>query len=283
MKPFLKWVGGKTQILDQVVESFPTEIVNYHEPFLGGGSVLLALLAKVSSGKIKLTGKVYCSDINTKLINVYKVVQQSPREFIDEIERLSSNFNESGDNREEFYYLVRNQFNEVDKDSIKMAAMFVFLNKTCFRGMYRENSKGAFNVPYGNYKTPKIIEPTHIIEVSKMITPVIFTAESFESSLTRPVIGDFVYLDPPYAPETIDSFVAYNSVGFGHEQHLLLFETVKGFEPRGVQFVMSNSNTQMVTIAFGVNEYHLKTILCKRSINSKNPGALTVELLIKPK
>jgi len=283
MKPFLKWVGGKTQILDQVIESFPTEIFNYHEPFLGGGSVLFALLVKVSSGKIKLTGKIYCSDINTRLINVYKVVQRSPEQFIKEIEQLLSNFNEPGNNREEFYYLIRNQFNEFNENSIKMAAMFVFLNKTCFRGMYRENSKGAFNVPYGNYKNPIIVEPGHIMEVSKIITSVLFTAEPFENSLTRPVIGDFVYLDPPYAPEKTESFVAYNSTGFGHEQHILLFEIVKGFEPRGVYFVMSNSNTQTVKTAFEKNEFHLKTILCKRSINSKNPGALTVELLIKPK
>jgi DNA adenine methylase len=116
-----------------------------------------------------------------------------------------------------------------------------------------------------------------------MISPVIFTTESFESSLSRPTKGDFVYIDPPYAPEKTESFVGYNSVGFTHDKHMLLFESVKRFEQRGIYFVMSNSNTPMVTTAFkktDVNEYNLRLINCKRTINSKHPGTKTTELLI---
>lgn len=282
MKPFLKWVGGKTQIIDQVMESFPTEIVNYHEPFLGGGSVLLAMLAKVSEGTIKVSGKIYCSDINTRLINLYKVVQRSPEMLLEELQLLVNNFNESEiDNREQFYYQVRNKFN-TDKEPVRLAAMFIFLNKTCFRGLYRENSSGNFNVPYGNYKNPTIVEPNLIMEISKMITNVIFTAEPFEKSLIVPMGGDFVYLDPPYAPESEKSFVGYSIFGFPMEQHLLLFKTVKQLHNNNVSFLMSNSSIPLVTTTFNSNEYHLKTILCKRSINSKNPGARTTEVLIKP-
>ena len=218
MKPFLKWVGGKTQILEDVVSFFPKEMNNYYEPFLGGGSVLLALLSHKKAGTINITGTIYASDLNSNLISLYTNIQSKPNEFIQEMKSLIDIFlkctgtditrspktiEEAITSQESYYYWIRAKFNALsgeERTSIKASAMMLFLNKTCFRGVYREGPNG-FNVPFGNYKNPTIIDEEHIKAVSTLIKDVIFTNASFTDSLSKLVTGDFVYLDPPYAPE----------------------------------------------------------------------------------
>ena len=171
-KPFLKWVGGKTQIIDRIISKIPKIIDNYHELFLGGGSVLFAVLSLQKNNEIIIKNKIYAYDINDSLINVYKNIQNNKEElfkniniFINEYENIKGSIinrnpksiEEAKTSKESYYYWLRNKYNNMDKNSIEHSALFIFINKTCFRGMYREGPNG-FNVPYGHYKkTPTII------------------------------------------------------------------------------------------------------------------------------
>lgn len=295
MKPFLKWVGGKTQIMEEVLAQFPTTMVNYHEPFLGGGSVLLAVLSKVRAGALKISGKVYASDVNSNLIGLYKNVQVNPAALIAEVRKLMVEFAEARGtviNRkattlaeaktspESYYFWIRAKFNALeDRTTVQGSAMLLFLNKTCFRGVYREGPHG-FNVPYGNNKNPSILDDEHIMAVSALIKDVVFTCGSFAETLGRPVAGDFVYMDPPYAPENATSFVAYTADGFGTENHAALFARCETMRLAGVKLVMSNADVKLVKDAFVEPAYRTKIVSCRRAIHSTNPGARTNEVLI---
>ena len=290
IKPVLKWVGGKSQIIEEVLNLFPKKIENYHEPFVGGGSVLFACLSKSS----QISGEIYASDINPYLIGLYRNIQLQPGEFIIEMHRIINEYNQCTGNevnrkptsleeaktsRESYYYWCRSMFNSISHEnrmSMKASCLFLFLNKTCFRGLYREGPNG-FNVPYGNYKNPAIINDAHIHEVSKLIKNVIFTVEPFSTSMMRVKKGDFVYMDPPYAPINSTSFVKYNAGGFSLEDHRTLFITCQNLD---CDFLMSNSNVDLVRDAFPEFHYKIKTISCKRAIHSKVPNSKAEELLI---
>jgi DNA adenine methylase len=295
VKPVLKWVGGKTQILDEVLSFFPEEMNNYHEPFLGGGSVLLGLLSSVKSGNIKISGTIYASDLNSNLIHLYQNIQSSPSEFIAEVKKLVDEFNtiqgtevnrnastiqEASTSQESYYFWIRSTFNALSKEERTTplaSAMLLFMNKTCFRGVYREGPRG-FNVPFGNYKHPSILDEVHIREVSHLIKDVVFTTRSFTDSLTNVDVGDFVYLDPPYAPESEKSFVSYTSDGFNLNNHKSLFNLCHTLNTRGVTFLMSNADVKLVKDAF--SSYKIKIISCRRAIHSKKPESKTNEVLI---
>jgi DNA adenine methylase len=296
-KPFLKWVGGKTQILDKVLSEFPKTMTNYHEPFLGGGSVLLGLLSHIRDKKITVSGRIYASDLNANIINLYKTIQSNPELLISEVKTLISEYTESAQNnevnrtpktkeeamtsQESYYYWIRSKFNSEDKEQAPIkAAQLLFLNKTCFRGVYREGPKG-FNVPFGNYTNPGIMEEAHIREVSNLIKDVVFTTASFTESLKKVEPGDFIYLDPPYAPETETSFVGYTKDGFNLDEHNKLFELCSNFTSTRIKWVMSNADVKLVKDAFPIPLYETKIISARRSINSKNPEAKTNEVLIR--
>tara|TARA_B100000575_G_scaffold293287_1_gene304161 strand:- start:314 stop:1216 length:903 start_codon:yes stop_codon:yes gene_type:complete len=292
-KPFLKWVGGKTQIINNVLDKFPYEINNYHEPFLGGGSVLFALLSLQKQNKIIIKNKIYAYDLNGTLINVYKHIQTNKNELFNYlynyinvydsltgtiINRKPENIEEAKTSKESYYYFLRSKFNKCNKDSIECSALFMFLNKTCFRGMYREGPKG-FNVPYGHYKkTPKIITKNELDIISDLIKDVVFEKSDFNHSLNKVQTGDFVYLDPPYAPETNTSFVGYNLNGFDLSTHKKLFNHILELNIKNVKFVLSNAKVNLVTDMFG--DFNCEDIKARRAINSKNPGSTTTEVII---
>lgn len=298
-KPFLKWVGGKTQIIDEVLLRFPKQINNYHEPFLGGGSVLLAFLSYVKCGQIQLVGKVYANDANANLIALYKNIQQKIDEVIFETQKLIDNFNKAKMNDkvnrnpnnldealngpESYYFWIRKQFNSLSADELlspRASSIMLFLNKTCFRGIYREGPNG-FNVPFGNYKNPSIFDAEHLREISALIQNVEFSANSFEESLCKEFYeNDFIYLDPPYAPETRQSFVKYTKNGFDINQHLSLFSICRDLQYRKINFLMSNSDVELIRKEFDLNDFKIESISCRRAINSKKPSSKTLEVLI---
>jgi DNA adenine methylase len=289
MKPFLKWVGGKQQILADVLQLFPREIEDYYEPFVGGGSILLGLL----SSDIIIHGKIYASDANANLIAVYQHIQHNPQEVINELQKIIEEYNtcstktivnrkpinieEATTSQESYYYWIRKQYNSTTHPCVLTSAMFIFINKTCFRGLYREGPNG-FNVPYGNYKNPSIMDSDHIMKLSHLIRDVVFSVASFEEVLSKPRHNDFVYLDPPYAPETGTSFVSYILDGFNIQKHVQLFTLCHDLADKKIQFLMSNSDVKLVRD--NMQKYEINIIICKRAINSKKPGSKTNELLI---
>lgn len=296
IKPFLKWVGGKTQIIDDVLRQFPSVIENYHEPFLGGGSVLLGLLSQQKAGRIQIKGKLYASDLNSNLVSLYTNIQQSVDQFIVELKSLTEPFEtltgkevnreaktkEEATSQESYYYWIRSRFNamtKAERGSLLGSAMFLFMNKTCFRGVYREGPNG-FNVPFGHYKNPGILDEPHIRLVAGLVKDIIFTCQPFLSSLERVQPGDFVYLDPPYAPETEKSFVGYTADGFSSKEHQSLFKEMANLNQKA-KFVMSNADVKLVKDAFPEPTYKTKIVSCRRAINSKDPAAKTNEVLIR--
>ena len=296
-KPILKWVGGKTQIIDKLITKFPVEINNYREAFLGGGSVLLTLLSYVKSGIIKIQGNIYAYDLNEPLIYIYKNIQTHHNELYDILQTIIKDFNECGNGeinrtpaniieakiaKENYYYWIRSEYNKLclnDKKSILGSAMFIFLNKTCFRGVFRIGPKG-FNVPYGHYNNPEIINKEHLEEINNLIQNVVFECCDFNTSLTIVEPNDFVYLDPPYAPETDTSFVGYTENGFNIENHNNLFKLIHVLTDTNKKIMLSNADVSLVRKNFTNEKYSILSILCKRSINSKNPEAKAKEVII---
>ena len=317
-KPFLKWVGGKTQMIEKIIQKFPKNINNYYEIFLGGGSVLFALLSMKKQGLINVQNKIFAYDLNSDLINVYKTIQniESKNKLFDclfkivneydsiakvDKKKLSKVLNRKSKNKEEaqkckenYYYWIRSKYNSgVDVDIIKKSAMFIFLNKTGFRGMYRVGPNG-FNIPYGHYKkTPKFFTKKEYDLISDLIQDVEFVSCGFETSLTNFVKGDFIYLDPPYAPIDKNSFVGYTKDGFAYEKHIELFDIIKKIGyidgvSSEVKFLMSNAKVKLVEDNFchdGDDEdekkkINIEDVLARRAINSKNPGAKAKEVLI---
>ena len=265
MKPFLKWVGGKTQIIDQVLAEFPRDIDTYHEPFVGGGSVLLAVL---SHPHIRVE-RVRASDNNPHLVALYKQVQEDPELLHMAVEHLFRGYDGSGTQKEAFYYAQRERFRTAPA-CIERCALFIFLNKTCFRGLYREGPHG-FNVPYGHYKTtPKPPSLEELRAVQALIKDVQFSVCDFKEALEHVRPGDFVYADPPYAQETKTSFKEYTRGGF--DQDLLFKELSK------TMFVMSNANVPCVREFF--KGFKILYIKARRAINSKRPDATTTEVLV---
>jgi len=296
--PPIKWVGGKTQIIEEVISTMPRRMEAYHEPFLGGGSVLLAVLSHRKAKNLIITGEIRASDLNPNVISMYKNIQSNLDTLIPQLQTLVSTFRQTetmdGDrdpvtveeaiqSQESFYYWVRKQFNEMtdrQKTEPAASAMMIFLNKTCFRGVYREGPHG-FNVPFGHNKNPSIFCPGHLREISELIQPVIFTTTPFTQSLREAKKGDFVYMDPPYYPVNADTFVSYLKGGFKAEDHEEFFTTCHRMTAAGVKFAMSNAAVDTLRSKFPAPTYMAKKIECKRAIHSKNPAAKAEEFIIR--
>tara|TARA_B100000519_G_C14260734_1_gene447730 strand:+ start:11469 stop:12296 length:828 start_codon:yes stop_codon:yes gene_type:complete len=272
LKSPIKWVGGKSKLFNKISHYYPEEINNYHELFVGGGSALFGLLNMVQNSKIKVNGKIYAYDSNEILIAYYKYLQTDYELLYNTVMKIKT----AGEkcDKAEYYYWIRNSYNSRTDTEIARVAEFVYMNKTGFRGVFRLNSSGGYNVPYGNYKNPAIVDKEHLKKVSELIKDVEFICCDFED-VKNIKKGDFVYMDPPYVPEKKNGFVSYSKNGFVKEKHEALFKLCNDMK---CKWVLSNSNTD--TVKEALKKFNIEEIDARRAINSKNPAAKTKEVII---
>ncbi len=256
ISPILKWVGGKRQLLEEIMPLINVKCSTYVEPFIGGGAVFFELQPK----------KAIINDYNGELINVYATVKENPEELIEALKVHERN------NTEEYYYELRAIDRNEEYDSmsnVQKAARIIYLNKTCYNGLYRVNLAGQFNSPYGKYKNPNIVNPTTIKAMSNYLNSakIDIRQGDYREALKGLRKGAFVYLDPPYMPiSTSSSFTGYTENGFSYEQQVLLKQECDKLRKKGISFVQSNSDCREIRELY--SEYDIKTVRAKRSINS---------------
>lgn len=253
MKPVLKWVGGKSQLLPDITAKLPVQFHNYFEPFAGGGALMFSLKPQ----------NAHLNDFNKELINLYQVIKDEPHALITKLKKFK--------NTKEDYYRIREEDRNPNfsrKSKIYRAARTIYLNKTCYNGLYRVNSKGEFNTPFGDYKKPLICDEQNILEVSAFLQNVSITNLDFYDAVKDASIGDFVYFDPPYDPLSITSaFTSYNAHGFNKNDQIRLKELCDLLDNKGVKWMLSNSATPFIIDLY--KDYHIDIVKAKRSVNSK--------------
>ena len=267
--PFVKWAGGKRQLLAQIRERMPREYNRYYEPFIGGGAVVFDLLPE----------NALINDINEALINAYVQIRENVDSFLDNINRIDSAIGEDG---KAYYYSMRNLYNmklEKMQYDIELAALFVFLNKHCFNGLYRVNSKGLFNVPYNNSKRMSYDEES-IRMTSDYLKRVTITTGDFEDACRNAGRGDFVFLDSPYAPLNPTSFESYTKEGFTLESHERLARLYDELTERGCYCMLTNHNTELIEQLYGNKGYTISVVNVKRMINSDANNRKGQEVII---
>lgn len=270
--PVLKWVGGKRQLLKEILPLIPKDITTYYEPFVGGGAVLFALQPK----------KAVINDYNAELINVYKVIMDNHQKLMEILEEHEKN------NSSEYFYKVR----ELDRTSdykniseVERAARIIYLNKTCYNGLYRVNQAGQFNSPYGKYKNPNIVNSTTVKSLHDYFNKCNITVSNgdYKDILKkiRANTKSFVYLDPPYYPlSSSSSFTGYTDNGFGAEQQIELKNECDKLNKKGIRFLLSNSSCEFINELYK-DDYNIKVIKAKRVLNSdKNKRGEIDEVLI---
>lgn len=281
LKPFIKWVGGKRQLLNRIKEHIPDEFRAYFEPFLGAGAVFFDLMPS----------KAYLNDINLELIALYEVIRDNPNELIHELAKHQNK------NSKEYYYDIRSWDRSrgyANRSKVSKAARFIYLNKVGYNGLYRVNQKGQYNVPYGTYVNPKILDEPLIKHVSDYLrdNDIQFTSVDFEEAVREVQMGDFVYFDPPYDPITSTaSFTAYQKNGFNQEDQKRLKRCADDLVNRGAKVVLSNSNTKFINDLYNndiegaqsdVEYYVIHLVDANRNINSKGDkrGAIKEVLIV---
>jgi DNA adenine methylase len=254
VQPILKWAGGKRQLFPEISRYIPSKFKTYYEPFLGGGAVLFGFQPS----------KAIVGDINADLINVYSVVKDNVGELIEALSKYK--------NEKDYFYYIR-ELDRTEKykkfSNIEKAARIIYLNKTCYNGLFRVNSQGQFNVPFGNYHNPEIINRPVLKAVSNYFNEheIIFKAEGFESVLASASKGCFVYMDPPYDPiSDSSSFTGYSLDGFNREDQLRLKDVCDRLDKKGCFFLLSNSYTDFIRELY--SDYIIETVQVSRNINS---------------
>jgi DNA adenine methylase len=244
-RPFLKWAGGKSQILDNIRPKYPAKlgesITRYAEPFVGAGAVLFDVLSRYS------LHEVYISDINKELIATYAAIRDNAAELIGALKNIETEYIPAGDDlRKAIYYNGRKRFNALKAacdESVELAALFIFLNRTCFNGLYRVNAHGAFNVPQGSYKNPTICDEPNLLAVSKALQGVEIVCADYKDSRGFIDENTFAYFDPPYRPLTATaSFTSYAKGGFGDKEQAELASFIDEMSGHGSYILASNSD-----------------------------------------
>lgn len=254
ISPFVKWAGGKGQLLDELIKRFPKSFNGYYEPFIGGGALLLRVQPK----------EAHINDINKQLINIYIQLKNNPEEVIKIINDL--------DNKEcnkEFYYKVREKFNNKISNEIfdpECAGMFIWINKHCFNGLYRVNRKGLFNVPYNNKNGGRSAVPDNLTKIGEFLKSVSISCMDFEEFCKDVEAEDFVYFDSPYIPESETAdFTSYTKDCFNLEDHKRLAELFKRLDKLGAYCMLSNNDVDLVRELY--KDYYIDSIDVKRLIN----------------
>lgn len=273
VKPFVKWAGGKSQLLEKIRTKYPKNIEKYCEPFLGGGAVLFDILINFHPQEVLV------NDINRELINTYRQIQSEPDKLIGILLELQSIFWDANlSERKLIYMQKREEFNTLKIDTGKnteKAALFIFLNKTCFNGLYRVNSKGLFNVPMGSYKWPPICDEKNIKLCSQLLKNVQISCADFFLTLDFIDSKTFVYLDPPYRPISETSFfTSYSEFGFTDQEQRKLKDFVDAITKKGARAVISNSDPKNNNADDNFfddlyKKYKIDRIAAKRMINSR--------------
>lgn len=274
MKPYLKWAGGKRQLLTEIEKYLPkgTTGYTYYEPFVGAGAVFFWLHPK----------KAVINDFNTQLILTYVVIKENVEELITLLRKYKSQ------NSEDCFYKIRNADRDTKKfeklTNVEKAARLIFLNKTCFNGLYRVNSLGCFNVPYGKYKNPGICEEAALRQISEYLNTneIIILNKDFEFAVSNAGTNSFIYFDPPYHSPGKTNFTGYQAEGFGEEEQARLCDVIVKMTNRGVRCLLSNADTDYIRSLYNHDFFDIISVRAKRSINSDSSGRGTVhEVLIK--
>ena len=290
VRPFVKWAGGKGSLIPQITKYYPFELKNgriekYVEPFVGGGAVLIDILQKYE------VQEAYAFDINKDLINCYNVIKFNVEDLIQKLEKKEKEFlSLDNEKRKNYFYDVREEYNSYVLDAepnVKRASEFIFLNRTCFNGLYRVNRNGKFNVPFGKYKNPTICDSSNLRNLSKLIKDVVFEYGDYKKSEELIDAYTFVYFDPPYRPLSDTSgFTSYTKEDFNDEKQKELAEYFNLLSTRNAKLMLSNSNPKNVDSNDNFFEdiyrgFNINEVSAKRMINSNSEGRGEIsELLI---
>ena len=267
--PFVKWAGGKRQLIPQIRERMPEKYNDYYEPFVGGGAVIFDLLP----------ANALINDINKALINTYRTICNEPDAFLKEVNRLDNDMWEDG---KKYYYFIRECYNDKlmrSEYDVELAALFVFINKHCFNGLYRVNGKGLFNVPYNNSRRVSIDEDV-IMATSEYLRGVTIKDGDFEQACKNAKKGDLVFIDSPYAPLNPTSFESYTKEGFDIESHKRLAKFYDELTARGCYCMLTNHNTELINELYGNKDYKIDVVSVKRMINSDASNRVGEEVII---
>ncbi len=267
--PFVKWAGGKRQLISQIRERMPEKYNDYYEPFVGGGAVIFDLLP----------ANALINDINKALINTYRTICNELDAFLKEVNRLDNDMWEDG---KKYYYSIREHYNDKlmrSEYDVELAALFVFINKHCFNGLYRVNGKGLFNVPYNNSRRVSVDEDV-IIATSEYLRGVTIIDGDFEQACKNAKKGDFVFIDSPYAPLNPTSFESYTKEGFDIESHKRLAKLYDELTARGCYCMLTNHNTELINELYGNKDYKIDVVSVKRMINSDASNRVGEEVII---
>ena len=267
--PFVKWAGGKRQLLPQIKERMPEKYNSYFEPFVGGGAVIFELLPT----------NALINDINKALINAYRQICNAPEAFLAAVKQLDEAMWEDG---KKYYYSLREHYNDKlmkAEYDVELAALFVFINKHCFNGLYRVNGKGLFNVPYNNSRRTSVDESI-IMEVSRYLQGITIMDGDFEEACEGAGQGDFVFIDSPYAPLNPTSFESYTKEGFDIESHRRLSNLFDKLTNRGCYCMLTNHNTELINELYSGKGYRRDVVSVKRMINSDASKRVGEEIII---
>lgn len=270
MKPFIKWAGGKTQLVDRLMEKMPQSFNTYYEPFIGGGALFFAVSPK----------KAHINDYSKEVATAYRVIKEDPTELIKKLINMEFRHKENPHN---FYYEMRDLdrkdfWSYVDKQT--MAARFIYLNKTCYNGLYRLNKKGKFNTPFGKKEEVKLFDMENVMQIYNFLSRnnIKITNLDFEEAVKDAVAGDLIFFDPPYDPITETSFTSYSAEGFGKEDQIRLAKLAKDLKDRGCYVILTNHDTEFIRELY--KDFKIEVVTVKRAINSNASNREGKEIII---